>query len=218
MAFGVDDILVGVAGNATYDFIKLIAKTLIGYEQDDLINRIENACDVAEKEFYREFDGQYGTSKNSFLVRKVTREKIIKSVFYSSKVLTLLDIDPSGFDGANPANEEVLARFITVFETVMHQDFILDKILTEKSKLEADGKFQACILAVTSQLQDQNACILNKQEDVIQQLNQINTKLSGHSVSLSELSAQVLEGEYKSNLDYAKNELLEKGKYNICIT
>ena len=217
MAFGVDDILVGVAGNATYDFIKLIAKTLIGYEQDDLINRIENACDVAEKEFYREFDGQYGTSKNSFLVRKVTREKIIMSVFYSSKVLTLLDIDPSGFDGANPANEEVLARFITVFETVMHQDFILDKILTEKSKLEADGKFQACILAVTSQLQDQNACILNKQEDVIQQLNQINTKLSGHSVSLSELSAQVLEGEYKSNLDYAKNELLEKGKYNEAI-
>jgi len=60
MAFGVDDILVGVAGNATYDFIKLIAKTLIGYEQDDLINRIENAYDAAEKEFYREFDGQYG--------------------------------------------------------------------------------------------------------------------------------------------------------------
>ena len=26
MAFGVDDILVGVAGNATYDFIKLIVK------------------------------------------------------------------------------------------------------------------------------------------------------------------------------------------------
>ena len=217
MALGVDDILIGVAGNATYDLIKLIAKTLIRYESDDLISKIESAYDAAEKEFYQEFGGQYGTPTSSFLVREVTREKIIKSVFYSSKVLTLQDIDPSGFDGVNPANEEVLARFITIFETVMHQDFILDKILTEKSKLEADGKFQACMLAVTRQLQDQNVRILNKQEDVLQQLNQINTKLSGPSVSLSELSVQVLEGEYKANLDYAKNVLLEKGKYNEAI-
>ena len=33
MAFGVDDILVGVAGNATYDFIKLIENNLIKFKQ-----------------------------------------------------------------------------------------------------------------------------------------------------------------------------------------
>lgn len=109
-------------------------------------------------------------------------------------MLTLLDIDPSGFDGANPANEEVLARFITVFETVMHQDFILDKILTEKSKLEADGKFQAYQPLLVNYKIKMPVFLISKK--TVQQLNQINTKLSDIRYRLSELSAQVLEGEY----------------------
>jgi len=172
MAFGVDDIIVGVSGNAVYDLIKLIAKVVVGYEPDDLQVKVDSAYDRAEKEFYNVFGDAYGNRSSSFLVNRITRGKIIKSIFYSSKPLTIKDIDSKGFDGSLPATDEALKTFINIFEGEMHQDFDLDAILVAKTKMEKDGAFQERISEILEHILKQTSQIKDKQEEIYTQLVQ----------------------------------------------
>ncbi|MBD7965950.1 hypothetical protein [Fictibacillus norfolkensis] len=125
-------IATGIFTNLSYDAL---------FKNDELlIGKVQEAYDKAKTKFYKKYGDQFGNELNSFLERQKNIDTVVKSLFYSTDNINVDDIDFRSFDGYDNPTKEAVIDFINILNVEMHQDYYLDKILSDKAFIQETKK------------------------------------------------------------------------------
>ena len=147
-----NSVLVGILGGGAYDFVKSLTGSLLGEQSDELTQKVYAALEEAADHFFETYGDQFGEPNNSFLARKENWETVLRSVYYSSDALDAQQLNGAGYRGAENAPPEVVNHFVALVEGKMHDDWFLDKILTDKSHREEVVQNQEAMAKTLSSL------------------------------------------------------------------
>jgi hypothetical protein len=131
-----EGILVGIFGNSIFAIIQSLMNSFLDDKDDDLNNRIYESLENATKDFFKEYDEIYKNPHSSFLARESNIRLIVKSIYYGKSINLLEELDRRGFDGEPDVSEEHLHFFVATLDKRMKEDYLLDKIIEEKTHLQ----------------------------------------------------------------------------------
>lgn len=151
----VEGILIGIFGSGAYDLIKRLVKNIFGKENEELTRKVYSALDSASESFFDKYVDEFGKPHSSFLAREENWELVLKSIYYSSNELSASDFNVKSFDNSKDATKEAVDYFISCVTDEMHNDWFLDKILTEK-------KYQETVVANQNKMSASLSKILNE--------------------------------------------------------
>ncbi|MEK4801062.1 hypothetical protein MHI02_05815 [Oceanobacillus sp. FSL K6-0118] len=130
-----EGILIGIFGNSIFAIIQGMITAFFGDKDDDLNDRIYESLELATKDFFKQYGEIYRKPHSSFLARESNIRLIVQSVYFGRNIDMLEELDKRGFDNEPDVSQEHLHYFVSSLEKLMREDFILDKLLEEKTHI-----------------------------------------------------------------------------------
>ncbi len=150
-----EGILVGIFGNTIFTIIQSFLTNMFHDKDEDLNNRIYESLEAATEEFFKRYGDIYKTPHNSFIARESNIRLIVNSLFYGNNINLIKEIDRRGFEEEPNVSDEHLHFFIVTLNKIMKEDYLLDKIITEKIHIqeskEANENIKEILETVTGQ-------------------------------------------------------------------
>lgn len=132
-----EGILIGIMGNSLFKIIESFTKDKFGDKDKEVNKRIYEALEKTTKEFFDKYNATYLNPHDSFLAREKNIILIVKSLFYSSSIDLLAEIDRKGFGKGEDVSKEHLQVFLDILYKEFEKDSFLNKIITEKAHINA---------------------------------------------------------------------------------
>ena len=136
----VEGVLIGIFGNAIFSIIQSMSNSIISEKDDELNHRIYESLEEATKDFFEKYGSTYRKPEDTFLARESNLQLIISSLFYGKKIDLINEIDRRGFHDELEVKYEHLKFFVNRLNHTMREDFMLDKILEEKTHFQKNSE------------------------------------------------------------------------------
>jgi hypothetical protein len=105
----------GLITSIGYEVLKKVAKSIFSNDDDPILNKVFNVIIETEQKFYKKYDNEFGDPNNNFLAHEENNKKILESVFFRNKNLSVEDINPNGYKNTPKATIEAVKYFINNF-------------------------------------------------------------------------------------------------------
>jgi len=153
-----DSIVLSILGNSAYDILKKI----ILKEDNDLgeavIEELINIFNNSSERFFNRFGDKFGKPESCFLSDEQNWRIIVRSIFYSSDILSVNDFYTEGYGYSEEYLKEGVEYFYKTLQEEIGNSWVLDKIIAEKKHIRD-------IQEIKSMVQKQNNMLFNPYQE-----------------------------------------------------
>lgn len=148
------EILIDILGNAAYDIIKNKIVQVFGKSDNNRNTKLIHAINKAAKRFFDRYGDLFGTPSSSFLAHEENWTLILESIYYGKEKLNVDAFKIQGLGIDEVCHKLAIRDFINLLEEEMHDDWELDKILTEKEHINETKKLIGQVTGIEKVIKD----------------------------------------------------------------